>query len=322
MRARQESAPRNGNSANTDTEGETLMESVILPPEREVHCACDVGFHRPVLRDHTGINERVSACLHCGTVTITESLVEEPRPHDVRCVGNRIMNSTPEVLTWLGEWGRLAWSVWQDDRQVYLPATLRCATTEELNAKEREALTAQAGQTYRERLLVSGVPKDPAPPELPSVLRSFAQTWRGLQWTAETDLETLLAGAESSNWASPFATEWLAKRPHIVEEITQLILSPAPSKRQVGLDLAARRNPCELRLIAAILLRLRSFPLPEQELHSLLNTILAIGNTAPEVRSVLEELADKIGNRDYYLRVRVEQVCSLLFPKPIRHKNN
>src|SRR4051794_7470218 len=95
----------------------------VLPGDQEVDCACDRRLHRPVLRDPTGWNIRITACMKCGTLTLAEAMVEEPQPHDVRCVGNRILAMTAEVAAWVGAWPRLAWSVYQEDRQVYLPAS-------------------------------------------------------------------------------------------------------------------------------------------------------------------------------------------------------
>src|SRR5262249_53708121 len=138
----------------------------ILPPEQEVDCACDVRLHRPVLRDPTGWNNRITACMSCGKVSLTESLVEEPQPHDVRCVGNRIEAVSPEALAWLSAWPRLAWSVWEQDRAIYLPASLRCHNTAELEAQEKDLLARQRSLSAVERLASVGFPTE-VPPALP-----------------------------------------------------------------------------------------------------------------------------------------------------------
>jgi hypothetical protein len=135
----------------------------VLPPEREADCGCDVRLERPVLRDPTGWNNRITACMGCGKVSLTESLVEEPHPHDVRCVGNRIEAVAADVLAWLSAWPRLAWGVWQEDRRVYLPASLRCQSTADLDFQERDFLARQRNLSAAQRLLSVGVP-DEAPP--------------------------------------------------------------------------------------------------------------------------------------------------------------
>lgn len=125
----------------------------ILPPEREVGCSCDVRLERPVLRDPTGWNNRITACMTCGKVSLTESLVEEPHPHDVLCVGNRIEAVGPDVLTWLSAWPRLAWGVYREDRGIYLPASLRCRSGAELDFQERDFLARQRNLSAAQRLL-------------------------------------------------------------------------------------------------------------------------------------------------------------------------
>lgn len=147
-----------------------------LPPEREVACACDVRLERPVLRDHTGINRRVSACLRCGEVTMTESLVEEPRPHDVRCVGNRVLAVEPALLAWLARWPRLAGPAWRWRDPMYLPADTRVEDHAELEVLEAAAEREQQSLVPLERLRRAGIPAEPPPP-LPRDLAVFATTW-------------------------------------------------------------------------------------------------------------------------------------------------
>lgn len=152
----------------------------ILPPERGVDCDCSPELYRPVMHDPTGWNLRVTACLCCGTVTVTESMVEEPRPHDVRLLGNRICAVEPEVLAWLGEWPRFAWSVYEKDRNIYLPAALRCASEKELLEAEQSALGALAGILVGDRRKIVGCPAKPPPKTLPSYLSHFARVWKDL----------------------------------------------------------------------------------------------------------------------------------------------
>jgi hypothetical protein len=295
----------------------------ILPPERQVDCACDPVLHRPVFLDPTGWNHRVTACMGCGTVTVTESLVEEPHPHDVRCVGNRITAISAEVRDWLAQWPRLAWGVWQRDRSVYLPASLRCPTPDALTAAEREALSAQSGIPHRERLETAGLPADPVPPGLPHTLKAFAQTWDGLRLTDDTDFDTLIAMADFGSWASPFALVILERRPNIAEEIAALLRTPprntlhgeAPAAVQSALTFIERKKFAPPPVMAALLDRIRAIPWQEtREMHLLLDALVALGPAAVEARPLLKEMADRVGDRNYYFHKRIEEVRERLRP--------
>jgi hypothetical protein len=63
----------------------------LMPPEREVDCPCAEPLQRSVFLDPTGWNQRVTACMRCGGLSFVEVLVEEPRPHDVRALGTRVL---------------------------------------------------------------------------------------------------------------------------------------------------------------------------------------------------------------------------------------
>ena len=49
-------------------------------------------------------------------------------------------------------------------------------------------------------------------------------------------------------------------------------------------------------------------------LHSLLDTLYYLGPAAAPARPMLADIAQRIGNSDYYLRKRVEQVRDLIKP--------
>lgn len=293
----------------------------ILPPEREVDCECNRHLHRPVFLDPTGWNYRVTACVRCGTVTVTESLVEEPHPNDVRCVGNRIAAVAPEAISWLSAWPCLAWGVWNEDRHIYLPAALRCQTVAELEAAERAQLAAQSPLSQAERLLGAGVPPTPPPASLPANLKPFPETQAGLQLTEETDFETLVAMASRSTWASPFAQAILERRPHIAEEIAVLLRTPLsnsfradpPAPLQAALDFVSMKKFAPPVVMAALLERLRTVsPRETRYMHSLLDTLAYLGPLAAEARPILKELADRVGERDYYFHKRIVDVREML----------
>jgi len=152
------------------------MPSRELPPEREVDCACPSSMQRPVLRDHTGVNRRVTACLRCGAVSVTDSIVEEPRPHDVRCVANVVVDVAPAALAWLAAFPRVAGPAWEWQDPIYLPADTRAEDEAELEAIEARARAEQAGWPPMDRLQSAGLPEAP-PPVLPEGLARFARVW-------------------------------------------------------------------------------------------------------------------------------------------------
>jgi len=288
----------------------------VLDANREVDCDCDVTFHRPVYRDHTGINFRVTACLRCGTVSVTESIVDEPHPNDVRCVGHIIQAVSFEALEWLADWPRLAWGVWNDDRSIYLPAALRCQTVEGLEQAERAALAEQKGMPVRERILHAGVPSNPAPTSLPDPLESFAETWEGLRLTDDTPIERLWALSDDGTWAAPFAHAILLRQPNIVQETASRLRSADPTRSRAAKCLVDRQRLNDPAIVAAVIDRVRDAPLTESALGPLLDTLYFIGPAAAEARPLLRELAQRVGGSDYYFRKRIEQVRDLLKPGP------
>jgi hypothetical protein len=295
----------------------------ILPPEGEVDCECDWRLHRPVFLDPTGWNYRVTACVRCGTVTVTESLVEEPHPNDVHCVGNRIADVAQEAVAWLSNWPRLARGVWNEDRSIYLPAAFRCQTVAELETAERAQLAAQSPLAQAERLRRAGVPSTSPPPSLPAILKPFPETQAGLQLTDETDFETLVAMASRSTWASPFAQTILEHRPHIAEEIAALLRTPVPNSLyaetpvplQAALDFVGSRKFAPPVVMTALVERLRTVPPRETRfMNALLDTFAYLGPLAAEARPILKELADRVGERHYYFHKRIVDVREMLRP--------
>ncbi len=280
----------------------------LMPAEQAVDCDCDVRLHRPVLHGHTGINFRVGACMRCGTVTFAEAMVEEPRPHDVRCVGNRVAEVTPQVLAWLAEWPRQAAGVWQQDDAVYLPAALRCETPEALAAAEQAALAAQRELDRVTRLRQAGFPGSAPPVALSKQCDSFRETWEGLQLTDETDLDTLVRHADWRTWAAPFAHAVLARRPDLERVVLDLVNSPVPSRHSAGLSIICALKLASPGILSLLDRRLKSAPRTERALDPLLNTVVSLGLAARSLRPTLRGLRKQVGDRDYYLGRRLEQV--------------
>jgi hypothetical protein len=287
----------------------------VLSPERQVDCTCDVRLQRSVLRDPTGWNERITACMSCGKVSHIESIVDEPRPHDVRCVGNRIKAVAPDVLTWISAWPRLAWGVWQQDRGIYLPATLRCHSAEDLALNEQDYLIRQRNLPAAQRLLDMGIPDKAPPAILPPSLKSFAQTQIGVRLGPDTDLQTLLSHANRGDWAFPFAYEQLKLRLDFKRVIVNLLASNDIAERDRGILIVqyGRLNEPEIVKVVIGLLEQASLDQEGQAwLAMLLDTLYYIGPAAADARPMLLEIARKIGDRNYYLRKRVEQVRELI----------
>ncbi len=280
----------------------------VLDADREVDCECDVAMHRPVYRDHTGINLRVSACMRCGAVTVTESIVDEPRPHDVQCIGRVIEEIDPFSLEWLAGWPRLAWGIWQQDRRVYLTAAFRALTLEGLQAFEQSELAAQKAMGMRERLIHAGFPPRQAPSGLPEGLKSFAEAWIGLQLTEETDVERLIAVSDDRSWASPFAHDLLLRRPNIGEEVAAMLRSRDPVQFRAGKSLVDCRKVTHPAIVSAVIDLLKAAPLTEPALNPLLDTLYYLGSAAADARPILKDIAQRVGERNYYLHKRIVDI--------------
>ncbi|MBK8996671.1 MAG: hypothetical protein IPM35_13130 [Myxococcales bacterium] len=230
----------------------------MLPPEREVECGCELALQRPVGFDSTGRNLRVTACLACGTVSVTESIVEEPRPHDVRCVGtcrsrcpippargSRAFLASPRARTCRG-----AWCCCREPH---------AARTPELTALERAERELQSTLTLRERFLRAGLPRVPAPRELPPVLRHFGEAWDGIQLDESTSFDELVA-AMGQGWASAFARALLARRPRFEAEVAELLSSSDEQRRVVGARLIADERPTSPAILGALAAMLDGAP--------------------------------------------------------------
>jgi hypothetical protein len=292
-----------------------------MPPEQEVDCPHGGAMERPVLFDPTGRNRRVTACVACGTVSVTDAQVDEPCPHDVRNLGNTVLGIPEDAREWLALWPRLVWNIdaWNGRRTVYLPATLRVATPAELAAAERDALAASAsdGLDRGGRLRQAGIPEAPAPASLPASLRHYAAEWSGLHLPADMPLDELIARTGRPDHAAPYAQEALMSRPDLPDLLADLLRSPLRSRLAAGLALAGRADLPETArpvAIAGLIARLRAIESDEQATHALLDVLYRFGPAAAEARPLLKEMADRVEARDYYLAQRLLNVRDLLKP--------
>ena len=71
-------------------------------------------------------------------------------------------------------------------------------------------------------------------------------------------------------------------------------------------------DPAIVAAVVELLRHASLAPNDQRALHTLLDTLYYIGNAAAGARPLLKQIAEKIGDSDYYLRKRVEQVGELI----------
>ncbi|MCL4752665.1 MAG: hypothetical protein KJ015_21075 [Myxococcales bacterium] len=275
----------------------------MLPPGREVECGCELALQRPVGFDSTGRNLRVTACLACGTVSVTESIAEEPRPHDVRCVGNVPLALPDPARAWLAGFPRVASGSHLPGSLVLLSPAARCANAGELTALERAELELQSTLTLRERFLRAGLPRVPAPRELPPELRHFGEAWDGVQLDESTSFDELVA-AMGQGWASAFARVLLARRPRFEAEVAELLSSSDEQRRVVGARLIADERPTSPAILGALAAMLDGAP-HSSDVQAALHAASNLREGARGLAPALLALGERIGDSDYYLLKRV-----------------
>jgi hypothetical protein len=133
----------------------------------------------------------------------------------------------------------------------------------------------------------------------------------------------LIEMANYTSWASPFAHAILERRPNIAEEIAGLLRTPtgttlhgdAPAVVQSALTFVERKKFAPPPVMTALLDRVRVTPWKDtREMHLLLDTLVALGPAAAVARPLLKEMADRVGDRDYYFHKRIEEVRDKLRP--------
>lgn len=279
----------------------------MLPPEREVECTCDLALQRPVGFDSTGRNLRVTACLACGTLSVTESVVEEPRPHDVRCVGNLPLAVAEPVRAWLSGFPRVASGSHLPGSLVLLPPATRCATVGDLILLERGERDLQSALALRERFLRAGLPRLPAPRELPPGLRHFAEVWEGVQLDEGTSFDELVA-AMGQGAAAAFARALLTRRPRFEAEVTELLSCGDEQRRAVGARLVADERPASPAILRALAAMLEGAPY-SSDVRAALHAASGLGERARGLAPALVALGERIGDSDYYLLKRVTELA-------------
>jgi hypothetical protein len=278
----------------------------MLPPEREVDCTCEVPLARPVGFEPTGRNTRVTSCLRCGVVTVVEAIVDEPRPHDVRCVGNVPVEMDPELLAWLAAWPRVGGSFKDWKTPFFLPASHRASDESTLAISEREERTLQSELSLRQRLARCGVPSRAAPADLSPHLSCFMEVWNGLRLDASTPYEALLLHVKT--WARPFVIELLEQRPTFTTDVAELLRSTDSARRTAGAELVVALRLAEPEILDALAHWLDEAAIDAGDLRRALDAAITLGKRGRLLRAALERLAARIGKADYYLTKRVLQV--------------
>jgi hypothetical protein len=250
----------------------------MLPAEREVDCACEVPLARPVGFEPTGRNTRVTACLRCGVVTVVEAIVAEPRPHDVRCVGNVPLELAPKLLAWLAAWPRVGGSHRDWKTPFFLPASQRAPDEATLETSESEERAIQAELSLRQRLSRAGVPRKAAPARLSPHLRCFMEVWEGLRLDASTPYEAILPHIET--WARPFALELLEQRPTFTTDVAELLRSTRSSRRTAGAELVLALRLAEPEILDALAHWLDKTPIDARDLHRALDAAITLDKKA------------------------------------------
>lgn len=235
----------------------SLAAGTVTFSERPLSCGCAPQLWRQILLDAAN---GLHACMRCGAVSCTEALGDDGRgggePHTVY----RSVALPEAVLPWLARWPRVAPShdepLWwmhaslHRSRSIYLPATLRCASAQALQAEQarlqalRHTLDQAPGRSLGlgATLRHCGAPADAPPQALPTRFAGYAEVWRDLQLTAQSDATLLIERADDM---STIAAELLAARTDWASLLEQT-LSQAQPRATLAMLRAATQHPAGL----------------------------------------------------------------------------
>jgi hypothetical protein len=296
----------------------------MLEPDKQVDCPCDSRFESAVLLDQTGRNTRVTACLHCGVVSVVESCVDEPRAGDIRLYGHIVLELPAAQFAWLSTWPRRAGADGGD--WLFVPAGWRCETLEELERKKRSEWERQGRMRLAQRFRLWPWPREPAPGLLPLHLREYDAIWRVLQFTRETPLETVLRCADPRFSTAPFALDLIADRHDRDELVAGWLRGNSDDSRRIAHALLRMLDPLPEELLAIVVDDLARTPLARSsesshrlELHNRIQLSLDLLSTLrPDLQLIapaLTDLKQRIGKRDYELMQSIGQLLSALKTK-------
>jgi hypothetical protein len=265
----------------------------LLPPDKYLDCRCDWTLTRMVLIPE-GDSLQVAACVGCGRLTVTESIVNTTFGRDVQAIGNLVLKQAAPVVAWLGAWPRRSGF----PSGFYLPAGTRAKTGDELLALEAKVAEEQKTESLTERLRQAGPPATPPPAELPRGLSQFADAWRGLQLTADSPFDTLMKEL-SPWWASIFALPLLRHRPGFVREVVAWLEDPNEKRRELARGAVREAQLTDRKVQAAIRRRLDDDTTSPLEIHSLGSLVADLGATAPFFARSLRSWARRLTRGRY-----------------------
>jgi hypothetical protein len=258
--------------------------------------------------DQTGSNVRVTACSRCGAVTVVESIVDEPHPNDVQCVGNVVVAVDADALSWLSSWPRLTGDYRDYSNPIYIGASVRALDEATLVTIEERERAAQKPLSGRDRLLRAGVPKSPAP-ALPRALARFGQVFLGLALDGNTPYEELLPHVLT--FARFLALDVLSRRPDFEAETVALVRSDDLDRRALGATIVSALGLATPSVSNALERWIdRASDAEPSDMHLLLHTIGCLGRSASSLIPALDRLAERLGNADYYLHKRIVDLAN------------
>lgn len=308
---------RKRNAPRPDALLPEVLPAGALPPEQLVACSCDTALERlerPVFHDHQGWNTRVTACMRCGHVSVTEAMVEEPHPYDVRCVCNVVRALDAETLQWLSEWPRRIADPWGGTEWLLVAATTRCETADALGETKRRAETEQAGLLRLDRLLRAGLPRRAPPAGLPEGLDSYAHVHEAAFAPAH-DLRSLFELFARARWAMSVYIDRLPSNPAFAPAVEAALREP--SLQALALDLAGRAHLATPGVLAFLDATLRATTTETTLTRGALTLTGELG-----VRSLLGALDFAAGridqNKEYYFHKSIVDVAKRLRVGPNR----
>jgi hypothetical protein len=269
-----------------------------LPPDKQVDCPCPGSMARAVYI-HAA---HWAACVGCGAMSVTEAIVDEPRPHDVQCLGHEVVAFDEKVMRWLGAWALRAGPPWGGSEWLFLPSRLRLSTERELVEAERRARDEQARLTRIERLRRSGVPSDPAPAELPPQLSLYRDALEATRYQVP-DLRSLLAFASRSLHGLALFEDQIRGHPELVSAIEDAMIDPALSA--FAFELARRFTLCSPRILQVLGEAIARIATQTREANSALYLAGGLGRAASSLVPALEAAAARVDRNDYYFHKQI-----------------
>ncbi|MFO1460743.1 MAG: hypothetical protein U1G08_15230 [Verrucomicrobiota bacterium] len=283
--------------------------------ERTVACACDPAFYRPVISESVGVN----ACLRCGTVTATRAVGDDGRYTGDAWTAYLPLEIPEDHLSWLARWPRIRvihrhilWPMAAElvrEEVVYLPATRRFRSVEDLTRFEADR-KADAAKTPRGlRLRDAGTPSAPPPKDLATLFAEFHVLWDSLQLRANQPLPELIRYSQRRCPGRFVASELILERRDRLPIVLDALRSPDSEWQSAGHVLALALQPTPPEVITTALELLEGIPmLPSADVpgriaaygrfESLVLLLAELRTRDPEVIAVLQRLLRKVVRHD------------------------